>query len=219
MRRSVTVDLLGSCAEPPECKTYDGFGRYDLRIGCDKVRIEGEAYAVERRGRELVVDRHTVARGIHRKTRPWLYLRGVDGDTADITFDSGRKSQYPLYPLYTGLSDAIFKVYAQPWEMKRSTAAAFDDDFWLVSHRWSDDGIFFDLHRMLDGDDTRWVLERGDIFVPGDGSEAIVREIATSVRVLAFDPAARKAMVEFERRPAALAVSTEHFAAKRTRGT
>ncbi len=142
--------------------------------------------------------RSNISRGIYRKTRPWLHLHGVDGDTADITFDSGRKSQYPLY---TGLSDAIFEVYAHPWEMKRSTAAAFDDDFWLVSHRWSDDGMFFDLQRQLDDDDTRRVLERGDVFVPGDGSEAIVREIATSVRVLSFDAAARKAMVKFERRP------------------
>ncbi len=163
------------------------------------MRIEGEAYTVERRGRELVVDGHTVPRGIYRKTRPWLYLHGVDGDTVDITFDSGRKS---LYPLYTGLSGAIFDVYAHPWEMERSTAATFDDDYglWLVSHRWSDDGIFYDLQRRLEGD-TRWSLERGDIFVPGDASEVIVREIATSVRVLSFDPAARKAMVKFERRP------------------
>ncbi len=197
-RRSVTVDLRGSCAEQPDCKTYDGFGRYSLRLGCDQVKIDGEVYSVEKSGTGLQVNGYGIGRGIFRKNRPWLYVHQIEEETADLTFDSGRK---PLYPLYTGLSGAIFEVYAHPWEMERSTAAAFEDDFWLVSHRWSDDGLFFDLQRRLDGDDTRWVLERGDIFVPGDGSEAIVREIATGVQVLSFDPAARKAMVRFKPLP------------------
>ena len=118
----------------------------------------------------------------------------VDGDVVDLTFESGRKETYPMY---TGLTAAIFSVYENPWEMGRSTAAAFDEGFWLVSHRWSETGIFFDLQQNLGGDPTRWNLVRGDVFVAGDGSDQVIPEIATSVEIESFGPSSRAAVVKF----------------------
>ena len=175
------------------CDTYEGYGRYTLKVDCDQVRIDGTDYKITTRDGELVIAGHTFDRGIYRKTRPWLYLHHVDGDMVDITFEQGSKD---IYPLYTGSSASIFDVYAHPWEMTRSTNAAFADNKWLVSHRWSADGIYFDLQQML-GDVTNWQLLQGDLFVPGDGSEFPITDISTMVKITDFDPAAKTAMVEF----------------------
>lgn len=183
--------------------TYSGFGRYELRVGCDEVEIDGETYQVTRQGNDLVVDGHSFPRGIYRKTRPWLYLHGVeqgsDFERVDITFEAGGKE---LYPLYTGSTGSIFDVYAHPWEMKRSTCALFDDyTTWLVSHRWAPDGIYFDLQERLDGDNQRWRLLRPDIFAAADGTPVDVPEISTRVEIVSFDAAARSAMVRFTELP------------------
>ena len=158
---SIIVLLAGCCA------TFNGYGRYTLRVDCDKVKIDEETYEITRQGADLVVGGHTLKRGIYRKTRPWLYIHHMYDNKVDLTFDEGSKAGYPLY---TGASASIFDVYAKPWEMTSSTNAEFSDNFWLISHRWSDQGIFFDLQRRI-GDETQWQLVREDIFVPGDGSE------------------------------------------------
>ncbi len=175
------------------CQSYHGYGRYMIRVDCDDVEIEGKTYKITRRGNELVVAGHTLPRGIYRKTRPWLYLHHVSRDKVDITFEEGSK---PSYPLYTGVSESIFDPYVRPWPVIHSTNVEFPDNYWLVSHRWSDRGIFFDLHQQL-GDVTRWRLVRGDIFVPGDGTEISIEEISTKVKVLSFDPRGKKARVQF----------------------
>ena len=184
---TITVLLTGCCS------TYIGYGRYTLKMDCDQVQIDGINYKITMRSGDLVVADHTFDRGIYRKTRPWLYLHHVDGDEVDITFEEGSKA---VYPLYTGVSASIFDVYARSWEMTRSTNAAFTGGFWLVSHRWSNTGIFFDLQKNL-GDVTAWQLVKGDIFVPGDGTEVTVSEINTSIRITSFDAVAQEAMVQF----------------------
>ena len=177
------------------CPTFSGYGRYTMRVDCEKVVIGGETYKLTRVGNDLVIAGHTLGRGIYRKTRPWLYVHSMDGDKVNITFEEGSKAEYPLY---TGSSASIFDVYAHPWEMTRSTNAAFPDHYWLVSHRWSDTGIFFDLQQRI-GDVREWGLVQGDIFVPGDGGEVTIAEINTKVRIIlnSFNAAERTAMVEF----------------------
>lgn len=170
-----------------------------MRIDCDEVSLADSVFKIIKRGGDLVLTGHTVAadhtlhRGIYRKTRPWLYVHHIEADKVDITFDSGSKEQYPLY---TGASGSIFNVFAHPWEMTRSTNAAFPRNYWLVSHRWSGTGIFFDLQQQI-GDETRWRLVQGDIFVSGDGTEVTVSEIGASVKIISFDAEAKKALVKF----------------------
>jgi hypothetical protein len=136
---------------------------------------------------------HTISRGIYRKTRPWLYTHKIDATEIDITFDTGSKD---VYPLYVGSSASIFDVHAHPWEMTRSTNAAFINNHWLVSHRWNSAGVFFDLQRM-NSDVADWTLVKPEIFVPGDGTEIPVNEISTNVKSVSFDAANRKAKVVF----------------------
>lgn len=179
--------FLGSC-----CTTHEGYGRYTLSP-CDAVEVEGESYELTKSGSALVIDGHTVGRGIYRKTRPWLYVHAVGSDTVDVTFDSGSKS---IYPLYTGSSASIFDVYAHPWEIARSTCAAFGGEHWLVAHRWSDTGVYFDLQRKV-GNDTQWQLLQADIFVPASGAQVDVTQIQTGVKVVSFDGTAKTATVQF----------------------
>lgn len=175
------------------CQSYHGYGRYMIRVDCDDVEIEGKTYKITRRGNELVVAGHTLPRGIYRKTPPWLYLHHVNQNEVDITFEKGSK---PSYPLYTGASATILNPYVRPWPVIHSTNVEFSDNYWLVSHRWSDTGIFFDLHQQI-GDVTRWELVQGDIFIPGDGKEIRIEEINTKVKVLSFDPREKWAIVQF----------------------
>lgn len=175
------------------CQSYRGYGRYTITVDCDDVEIEGKTYKITRHGDELVVAGHTVPRGIYRKTRPWLYLHHVNRNRVDITFEKGSK---PSYPLYTGASASIFSPYVHSWPVIHSTNIEFSDNYWLVSHRWSDTGIFFDLHQQME-DVTRWRLAQGDIFIPGDGTEISIKEINTKVKVLSFDPREKRAVVQF----------------------
>ncbi len=184
----VVTLLLTGC-----CSTYEGYGRYMLKVDSDQVKIDGINYKITRRGSDLVVADHTFGRGIYRKTKPWLYLHHVNGDKVDITFEEGGKAEYPLY---TGVSASIFDVYAKPWKIIRSTNASFAEDFWLVSHRWSDTGVYFDLQKNL-GDVTSWQLEVENIFVPGDGTEVLVAEIETRIKIISFDAVAQEATVQF----------------------
>ena len=183
------VVLFNSC-----CDTYQGYGRYTLRVDCDEVILNGVTYKITTRDNDFVIDNHTIARGIYRKTEPWLYIHEIENNKVDLTFDEGKKGEYPLY---TGSSGSIFDVYAHPWEMTRSTCANFADDYWLISHRWTNEGIYFDLQRKL-GDNRSWQLVEENIFVPRDGSEISIQTINTKVRVRAnFNPNLMKANVEF----------------------
>jgi hypothetical protein len=175
------------------CLTHNGYGRYALKAGCGKVVIDGATYEITQNGSELVIEGHTISRGIYRKTRPWLYVHQIEGGVVDLTFDEGSKD---IYPLYTGASASVFDVYAHPWEITRSTNFSFSNNYWLVAHRWSDAGIYFDLHQNV-GDQTQWVLVQGDIFVAGNGAVTTIPEINSTVKINDFDAVQRKAMVEF----------------------
>lgn len=177
------------------CQTYSGYGRYLMRVDCDEVEIDGQTYMITKSGGDLVIDSHTFARGIYRKTRPWLYIHRKDEEEVDITFEQGLKD---IYPLYTGVSASIFDVYAHPWEMTRSTNAAFPDNYWLISHRWSSAGILFDLQQRTGGV-TDWRLVRADILVPSNGAEVLIGEINTKVKIVpsTFNLAQKKANVQF----------------------
>jgi len=189
LRLTLGLLVLGSGC----CTTYSGYGRYDMEVGCDIVEIAGVNYQLQRSGSDLTVGGRSLQRGIKRDSRPWLYLHEDRGDRGDITLDEGLKD---IYPLYTGVSASIFGVYDHPWEMTRSTNAAFSYNYWLVSHRWAADAIFFDLEQRT-GDVTQWRLARADIGVPADGTEVTVQEINASVKILSFDPVRRVAMVQF----------------------
>ncbi len=207
----VFVVLIAACAtpvtEPPvtaaptqevketpnPCPTFNGYGRYTMQVDCEKVTIGTETYSITQHNDELVVDGHTISRGIYRRTRPWLYVHHMDSNSVDITFEEGSKD---VYPLYTGISASIFDVYAHPWEMTCSTNAAFADNYWLVSHRWSDTGVFFDLHQRT-GSTRDWRLVQEDIYVADDATEVTVAEINTKVKITSFDATQQKAQVTF----------------------
>ena len=155
--------------------------------------IDGETYAITQNGDELVIEGHTISRGIYRKTHPWLYVHQIEGGVADLTFDEGSKD---IYPLYTGASASVFHVYAHPWEITRSTNFSFPDGYWLVSHRWSNTGVYFDLQQNM-GDPTLWVLVQADIFVAGNGTATSIPEINSMVKINDFDAGQMEAMVEF----------------------
>lgn len=182
--------LTSSC-----CSTFSGYGRYELKPGCDSVEIAGQSHQVIRSGTSLLVDNRTLTRGVNRDSTPWLYFHHDDGNKVDITFDIGTKD---IYPLHTGISASIFAVYDHPWEMTRSTNAAFENNYWLVSHRWSDDEILFDLQQRV-GDVTQWQLVTANIFVPDDGTEVVVPEINTGIKILSFDSSLNKATLQFRR--------------------
>jgi hypothetical protein len=180
--------LLNAC-----CQSFEGYGRYTLEVECEEVIIDGNTYKLTTHNNSLVIDGHTIARGIYRKTKPWLYIHNIQSNSVDVTFEQGGKKEYPLY---TGSSASIFDVYAHPWEMTRSTCANFGEDYWLISHRWSDDGIFFDLQKKMENNQI-WNLIKEDIFVPKDGSEVNINEIATKVKITEFDSNQMKAKIQF----------------------
>ena len=181
----------------PACPTYVGYGRFSLSVNCGYVEIDGETYSLTQRDDELIIAGHTIGRGIYRKDRPWLYIHQINGSSADITFEEGLK---PEYPLYTGSTASISDVYAtDPWPITLSTNAAFPDNYWLISHRWSDTGVFFDLQHMGENLNS-WELVK-EIFVPGDGSEIDIDEINTRVKIISFNPTDKMAEVLFTHIP------------------
>lgn len=193
MKKMCLFALVGLCVTLVGCcHTFNGYGRYQMKV-CDKVVIGTDTFTITQNNNELIVDGHTISRGIYRKTRPWLYVHKLDTGKVDITFDSGSKD---IYPLYTGSSASIFDVYAHNWEMTRSTNASFANKQWLVSHRWSNTGIYFDLQQQS-GSTQDWTLVQGDIFVPNDGSEVTVPQINTKVKIISFDAALKKAQIQF----------------------
>lgn len=188
---------LSSC-----CTVYNGYGRYTLNSNCERVVIATDTFLLTKRltQNEFVIDGHTVGRGIYRKTRPWLYVHELDlaGNKIDVTFDSGSK---PLYPLYTGSSASIFDVYSRAWDISKSTCAVFDDDYWLVVHRWAANGVYFDLQQRQNNDDTDWNLVQADIFVNSNGTITNVSQIDTDISLTAFDANAKIATVQFTENP------------------
>lgn len=195
MKVSTGVPILGfvlflsGCA----CNTFLGHGRYTLK-SCDEIEIEGVTHRLEHTGGQWTLNgERSISRGINRDVLPWVYVHQETNGNIDITFDKGEKA---IYPLHTGVSASIFSVFAHPWQMTRSTNAAFANEHWLVSHRWVQDGIYFDLQHRT-GDVTQWQSIREDIWVPSGGTEVSVAEIDARVRVLSFDSAAPSAMVQF----------------------
>jgi len=140
-----------------------------------------------------VIDGHTISRGIYRKTKPWLYVHEITDSNVDVTFDVGGK---PSYPLYTGASGSIFDVYSHPWKLSKSTNILFSNNWWLISHRWNENGIFFDLQHNM-GNESAWQLVKADIFVPNNGSEVTVNEINTKIKILSFNRSEQNAQVSF----------------------
>ena len=180
--------LLAGC-----CQTFNGYGRYILRVDCDKVKIGDATYKITRQGTDLMVADHSFQRGIYRKTRPWLYVHQIQQDKVDITFEEGLKD---MYPLYTGASASTSGGFTQPCKLESSTNISFPDDYWLVSHRWSDQGVLFDLQRRI-ADVTQWQLVRGDILVPGNGTEVQIAEINAKVKITSFNAQDKTAMAHF----------------------
>ncbi|MBR9922656.1 MAG: hypothetical protein GYB31_17625 [Bacteroidetes bacterium] len=184
---------LGAC-----CSDYTGYGRYTLTEDCQTVTIDGTIYQLTTapNGTELAIDGHTLGRGIYRKTRPWLYVHTINmaSKTANITFDAGSK---PSYPIYTGSTASIFQPFSQAWNIERSTCVAFDNDYWLVAHRWDSNGVYFDLQQRQDNDNTRWNLITPDIYVTNGGAAVPVAEISTEITITAHDDSAKTATVEF----------------------
>jgi hypothetical protein len=186
---TVTPNTISTSS--PVCATYNGYGRYTMHINCETIIINQIHYVLTLSDSgDLVIGSHSLLRGIYHKTRPWLYVHQIENNMVDITFDEGKGD----YPLYTGSSGSIFNVYEHPWEMVRSTCAQFANNYWLVSHRWSDAGIYFDLQKQIDP--TRWSLIE-EIFVPGDGSEVIIGEINSKVIINSFNAGSLNAMVQF----------------------
>jgi len=179
------------------CTTYNGYGRYTMTPNCTKVTIDGDEYQLTQRGSDFVIDQHTLSRGIYRKTRPWLYVHKIDSENEkiNVTFDEGKG----LSPLYTGTSASIGDVYrSEPWEIEESTVAEFEDNYWLVSHIFSEDGIYFDLQQNLDPEtNLRWKLVQGNIFVNKDGTPTEINDIGTRVKITDFDYGSKTATVEF----------------------
>lgn len=200
MNRLLTLlGIIATVSLSACCTTKTGYGRYTMLADCQTVNIDSVDYqlTVAPNNTELEIAGHTLIRGIDRKTRPWLYVHSMDFATkmADITFEEGSKSTYPLY---TGSKAAIFSPYTQPWDIERSTTISFDNDYWLVAHRWDSVGVYFDLQQMNNGDDTDWSLIQADIFV-ANGATVNVSEIATDITITAFDASNNTATVEFSR--------------------
>jgi len=185
--------LLSAC----ECEVYQGYGRYTLKVNCERVIIEGSEYllSIYDNG-ELVIDNHTLERGIYRKTKPWLYIHNIDAENnqVDVTFDSGLKSEYPLY---TGSYGTMNISYTETVELNESNNIQIEN-YWLVSHVFTNDGIYFDLHENLDPlSNLDWKLVQGNILVNSNGSPKDVSQVNTSIQILDFDLPNKKAKVKF----------------------
>jgi hypothetical protein len=177
------------------CPNYNGYGRYILMVNCQTVTIDGVVYKLSKSPdqTDFVIAGHTFARGIYRKTRPWLYIHEIDmvHNKVDVTFDTGAKS---IYPLTIGSSGSIFDVYSKPWELKKSTCILFKDKYWLVSHRWGNNGIYFDLQHNF-GTDEQWELVQ-EIFVES-GNEVTIDLIGTKVKIIDYNGSTQTATVKF----------------------
>ncbi|MFC2000377.1 hypothetical protein ACFLXE_06445 [Chloroflexota bacterium] len=176
-------------------KKAGGPGRYTMRANIDRVRIGLETYMITRQDSDLYIAGHELTRGIYRENLPWLYVHHIEDDTVDITFEEeGMKAPYPLY---TGADMHISsnELYDHPWEMRRSTCIAFEENYWLIAHRWSDTGIYFDLQHQI-GDETMWEFV-GETFVEADGSGELISEISTHVKIDTFSAQQRRAIVVF----------------------
>lgn len=188
----------GSTESEEDCniQRYEGYGRYTMIPNCTEVEIGTNVYKLNRRGSRFELDGHTLGRGIYRKTKPWLYVHEIDSDKIDITFDMGSKDSYPLD---TGSSATIFDVYrSEPWDIQKSTVAEFEDSYFLVSHIFSEDGVYFDLQRNIDPEtNVRWLLVEGNIFVKKDGTTTVIDEINTIVEITEFNYDTKTAKVKF----------------------
>jgi hypothetical protein len=189
------VPFLNTGCPPRNCHQYEGYGRYTLKVNCESVKIDGVRYKLTfaTAQNDFVIAGHTIARGIMRKTRPWLYIHSINvlGRSVDVTFDNGSK---PEYPLYTGSSGSIFDVYSKPWDIKKSTCISFPEKNWLVSHRWGNNGIYFDLQSNI-GSDQEWKLIE-EIFV-GVGNEVTVESIHTKISIINYNASEETATVKF----------------------
>jgi hypothetical protein len=210
----------------PNCATYTGFGRYTMTVHCEEVILDGNPYMLERLGGgPLIIEGHTISRGVYRKTQPWLYVHDIGSDSIDVTFDEGLRVESVIpnhdLPLYTGSTDPndisndpdhkyipkadVFNPHG--WEITLSTDIEFSNGTWLISHKWSNEGIYFDLQKESDrvfasndpifGTLFEWDLLSGDIFVPGNETVVHIGEISTDVKILEFDPTDHKARVIF----------------------
>jgi hypothetical protein len=174
------------------CKTYT-YGRYTLRVDCDRVKIAGEEYALTRAGEALYLGGHPVTRGVYRMSQPWLYVHRIAEDEVDVTFDEAKLG---FYPIYTGSMRAIFKPFLQPCDVRQSSSVQFGDSLWLVLHTWTDEGIVGDVNRR-EGSEEEWSLVRGDILIPADGVEIPIVQLNARVRCTAYDPDEQTAMLVF----------------------
>jgi len=102
---AVAVIVISGC-----CDTHNGYGRYTLKVDCDKVMIDGDEYIITKHNDDFAVGGHTIVRGINRKTKPWLYVHEIRDNVVDITFEEGEKKEYPLY---TGSGESIFDLYSK----------------------------------------------------------------------------------------------------------
>jgi hypothetical protein len=189
-----TAPLLNGCDSR---KPNVGYGRYTLRIDLDTVKTTEGVFTITRQGTELVLGGHSLTRGVYRKTRPWLYVHRIGEEEVDVTFDEGSKV---VYPLYTGSLTAIFNPYLRPCDVTQSTCVMFKDGRWLVLHTWTEDGILADLLQQGKSNEE-WTLVRGDIYIPGDGTEVNVVQLRAKVKCTAFDLDGQTATVVFTAKP------------------
>lgn len=192
---SIMLGIMGMGCICPQ--TYHGYGRYELRLDCDKVIIDETTYMVNLSNDKLVVQNHTIGRGINRKYVPWLYVHQYDENKIDVTFDTGDK---PEYPLYVGASSTMALSYDHNLEIERSTNIACQNNRWLISHRWSGSGLYFDIQERLGADVLAW-SHLGEVFVSADGSDTSIPVINSKVKIIAFDIEETKAVVRFSAAP------------------
>ena len=189
----IFISISSCCINPV---TYHKFGRYNLKIDCDKVVIDNKEYKVTtHNGTQLALDGHTIDRGIQRKYRPWTYVHDIDlvNKRIDITFDSGLKSRYPIY---VGNHSSIFSVYDHPWDIHKSTSALFNNNRWLLIHKFEADGVKMDLLENY-GSETEWELLKKDIKISSNGQNELIPEINTKVRLLNYNPLNKTGTIQF----------------------
>lgn len=191
----ILIPLFSTGCPRRPCPNYNGYGRYTLSVDCESVRINGKTYQLKwaQDQNNLAIAGHTISRGIMRKTEPWLYIHMMDLQTkrAEITFDNGEK---PNYPLYVGSAGAINVIYDQLVDIKKSTCIEFPDKYWLVCHRWKNNGVYFDLQQNT-GDAEQWQLIK-EIFVPDGGSQT-VEIISAKITVTSCNEAQETASIRF----------------------
>ena len=198
MRKLYLSIMLGIIAMGCICpRTYHGYGRYLLRLDCDKVVIDDVTYMVRLVDDRLIVQDHTIGRGINRKYRPWLYVHKYDDDKIDVTFDTGAK---PEYPLYIGVSKTIGLSYDNNVKVDRSTNIACENNRWLISHRWTDSGFYFDIQERLGESVEAW-SHLGEVFVSMDGSYTNIPSVIAKVKIVAFDAQEKRAEIVFNTLP------------------